>query len=125
RHIRAERQCSRVADAEQAPGVRTMRPLRRSLLPLAIALVAALAMLAGGGAAAAPRPATGKLVEVVVTLPRPPLAVAVEGDRTLAAVRGRRPEVDVRSPAAVSYVRTLAAGQRTLAARLAVAVPAA
>jgi subtilisin family serine protease len=125
RHIRAERQCSRVPDAGQGGGARTMPPLRRSLLPLAFALVVALAMLAGGGVAAPLRPATGKLVEVVVTLPRPPLAVAVAGNRTLAATAHRRRSVDVRTPAAVSYLRTLAAGQRTLAARLLVAIPAA
>jgi subtilisin family serine protease len=82
-------------------------------------------MLAGGSAAAPLRPAPGKLVEVVVTLPKPPLAIAVAGNRTLAATPHRRRSLDVRSPAAVSYLRTLAAGQRTLAARLAVAVPSA
>ena len=64
-------------------------------------------------------------MEVVVTLPRPALAVAVGHDRTLAAAARRRHSVDVRAPAAVSYLRTLAASQRTLAARLAVAAPAA
>jgi subtilisin family serine protease len=101
-----------------------MPPLRRSLIPLALALAATLALLAGGGSAAPLRP-SGKLVEVVVTLPRPALAVAVGQDRTLAAAAGRRHSVDVRTPAATSYLRTLAAAQRTLAARLAVAVPAA
>jgi subtilisin family serine protease len=94
------------------------------LLPFALALAATLALLAGGGSAAA-LPPSGKLVEVVVTLPRPALAVAVGKDRTLASAARRRHSVDVRAPAAVSYLRTLAAGQRTLAARLAVAVPAA
>jgi subtilisin family serine protease len=82
-------------------------------------------MFASGGSAASPRPADAKLVEVVVTLPRPPLAVEVARNRTLAAAAHRSRSVDLRSPAAVSYLRTLAAGQRTLAARLAVAVPAA
>ncbi|MFL5943504.1 MAG: S8 family peptidase [Gaiellaceae bacterium] len=99
-----------------------MPPLRRSFLPFALALAATLALLAGGGSAA-PLPPSGKLVEVVVTLPRPALAVAVGYDRTLAAAALRRHSVDVRAPAAVSYLRTLAAAQRTLTARLAVAVP--
>jgi subtilisin family serine protease len=94
------------------------------VLPLALALAAALALLAGGSEAAPPR-LSGKLVEVVVTLPRPPLAVELSRDRTLAATAQRRHSLNVRAPAAVSYLRTLAAAQRTLAARLAVAVPAA
>ena len=90
-----------------------MPPLRRSFLPFALALAATLALLAGGGSAA-PLPPSGKLVEVVVTLPRPALAVAVGYDRTLATAALRRHSVDVRAPAAVSYLRTLAAAQRTL-----------
>jgi subtilisin family serine protease len=101
-----------------------MPPLRRLLLPFALAVAATLTLLAGGGSAASSRP-SGKLVEVVVTLPRPALAVAVGHDRTLAAATRRRHSVNVRAPAAVSYLRTLAAAQRTLAARLAVDVPAA
>jgi subtilisin family serine protease len=101
-----------------------MPPLRRSLIPFALALAATLALLAGGGSAASLRP-SGKLVEVVVTLPRPALAVAVGQDRTLATAARGKHAVDVRTPAAASYLRTLAAGQRTLAARLAAAVPAA
>src|SRR5579859_57446 len=100
------------------------RLLRRSLLPLALALTAALAALAGGGAAAPSRP-SGKLVEVVVTLPRPSLAVEIGRSRMLAAAARRNRSVAVDAPAAVSYLRTLAAAQRTLTARLAVAVPAA
>jgi subtilisin family serine protease len=98
--------------------------LRRSLLPLALALTAAFALLAGGSAAARPRP-SAKLVEVVVTLPRPSLAVEVARNRTLAAAARRSHSVAVRAPAAISYLRTLAATQRTLAARLAVTIPAA
>jgi subtilisin family serine protease len=122
RHIRAERQCSRGVSPQTPRGARTMPPLRRSFLPFALALAATLALLAGGGSAA-PLPPAGKLVEVVVTLPRPALAVAVGHDRTLATAALRRHSVDVRAPAAASYLRTLAAAQRTLAARLAVAVP--
>ncbi|HEY3549669.1 MAG TPA: S8 family serine peptidase [Gaiellaceae bacterium] len=98
--------------------------MRRSVLPLALALGAVLALVAGGGAAALPRPSES-LVEVVVTLPRPSLAVEVASNRMLAAAARRRHSVAVRAPAAVSYLRTLAAAQRTLSARLAVAVPAA
>jgi subtilisin family serine protease len=98
--------------------------LRRSLLPLALALTAGFALLAGGSAAALPRP-SDKLVEVVVTLPRPGLALEVAHDRTLAAAAHRSHSVSVRTPAAVSYLRTLAAGQRTLASQLAVSIPAA
>ena len=100
------------------------RLLRRSLLPLALALVAALALLAGGGAAAPSRPG-GNLVEVVVTLPRPSLAMEVASNRTLAAAAQRRHSVAVRTPAAVSYLRTLAVAQRTLTTRVAVSIPAA
>ena len=96
----------------------------RSALPLALALGAVLALLAGGGAAAPPRPAE-KLVEVVVTLPRPALAVEMARNRTLAAAARRRDSVAVRAPAAVSYLHTLAAAQRTLSARLAVTIPSA
>ncbi len=81
-------------------------------------------LLAGGSAAASPRP-SGKLVEVVVTLPRPSLAVAIAHSRTLAAAARRSHSVSVRAPAAISYLRTLAAAQRTLAARLAVTIPTA
>jgi subtilisin family serine protease len=98
--------------------------LGRSLLPLALALTAVSALLAGGSAAAPPRSAP-KLVEVVVTLPQPSLAAQVAHDRTLAATAKRSHSLAVRTPAAVSYLRTLAAGQRTLAARLALRIPAA
>jgi subtilisin family serine protease len=96
--------------------------LRRFVLPLALAT--ALASLAGGGDAAPPRPST-KLVEVVVTLPRPALAVEIARNRTLAAAARHSHSVAVRSPAAASYLHTLAAAQSSLAARLAVTVPAA
>jgi subtilisin family serine protease len=94
------------------------------LLPLAVALAAALALLARGGAAA-PSHSSGKLVEVVVTLPQPPLAVEIARNRTLAVAARPSHSVSVRAPASVAYLHTLAAAQRTLTARLAVAVPAA
>ncbi len=124
RHIRAERQCSRGPSTGTGPIARTMPPLRRSLLPLAVVPAVALALLASGGAAAPERPA-GRLVEVVVTLPRPPLAVAINRTRTLAAGGRRQPAPAGRSPAAVAYLRTLAVAQRTFSARLAVAIPSA
>jgi subtilisin family serine protease len=96
--------------------------LRRSLLPLALALAASLALLAGGGSAAPLQPSE-RVVEVVVTLPRAPLAVEMGRSRTLAAVSRRAHSVAIDTPAAVSYLRTLAAEQHTLTARLAVAVP--
>ena len=100
------------------------RLLRRFLLPMTLALGAAVALLAGGGAAAQPR-SSANLVEVVVTLPRPSLAIEIAHNRMLAAASRRRHSVAVRTPAAVSYLHTLAAAQRTLTARLAVAIPAA
>jgi subtilisin family serine protease len=98
--------------------------LRRTLLPSALALAAVCALLEGGSAAAPPR-AASKLVEIVVTLPRPSLAADVAHNRTLATAARRSHSVAVRTPAAVSYLRTLAAAQRALAARLAVSIPAA
>ena len=62
---------------------------------------------------------------MVVTLPQPSLAMEVAHDRTLAAAAKHSHSISVRAPAAVSYLRTLAAAQRTLSARLAVAVPTA
>ena len=98
--------------------------MRSSLLPFALALVAALALLADGGTAAPPH-AAGKLVEVVVTLPGPSLAVEIGRNRRLASAAARRHSVDVAAPAAGSYLRTLAAAQRSFGARLAVDVPSA
>ncbi len=101
------------------------RPSPASLLGLA----AVVALLATGGASAragAPAAAAGpRVVEVVVTLPRPPLALAVARDRQLAAAVLRSRSLDVRAPAAVSYLRTLASAQRALETRLAETVPGA
>jgi subtilisin family serine protease len=82
-------------------------------------------VLLAGGSAAASLPPSGKLIEVVVTLPRPSLAMEVTRDRTLAATARRSHSVAVGAPAAVSYLRTLAAAQHTLTARLAATIPAA
>ncbi len=124
RHIRAEGQCSRGPSDRLGPPPVPCRLLRSSLLPLALALAAALALLADGGTAA-PSQAAGKLVEVVVTLPGASLAAEIGRDRTLASAAGRRHSVDVAAPAAGSYLRTLAAAQRAFSARLAVDVPSA
>ena len=104
-----------------------MRVLPRPAPALALGLAAALALVAGGGASARTRPAAhpGSLVEVVVTLPQAPLAFAAGHDRILAGAVTRRHALDLRAPAALAYVRTLEAAQRTFAARLAVTVPAA
>jgi subtilisin family serine protease len=98
--------------------------LRRSVLPLALTVAAGFALLAGGGAAASRAP-SGKLVEVVVTLPQPSLAMEVAHDRALAATAWRSHSLAVRAPAAVSYLRTLAAAQSALTSRLSVAIPTA
>jgi subtilisin family serine protease len=124
RHIRAERQCSRGPWAPTITPRVPCRLLRRSPLPLALALSSAVWLLAGSGAAAPSGPSR-KLIEVVVTLPRPPLAVEVRRNRTLAAATRRTHSVAVNAPAAISYLRTLAAEQRTFAARLAGLVPSA
>ena len=129
RHIRAEGQFSGIGGPKRgtpngSEPTYHAASLRRSSLPLALALLAVVALLAAGSAAAPPR-GSGNLVEVVVTLPRPALAVAVAHDRTLAAAARRRHSLAVSAPAAVSYLHTLAAAQQTLSARLATAIPAA
>lgn len=58
-----------------------------------------------------------------MTLPRAPLALAVAHDRALAAAVQRRHSLDSQAPAAVSYVRSLAAAQQVFATRLALDVP--
>jgi subtilisin family serine protease len=93
--------------------------LRRGLL-----FLIGLGLLLSATAGAAPsRPAHGPDVEVVVTLAQPPLASAARFDRTLATATRRGHRVDLRAPASVSYLRRLAAAQRTLQARITAAVP--
>jgi len=92
------------------------------------AVLGSLILLSAAGASATARhggPARAGLVEVVVTLPRPPLAVAITRDRQLAARATRNRRLDVRAPASVSYLRSLASAQRTLQARIRVRIPAA
>ncbi len=122
RHIRAEGQCSRVKPEPVA--TRTMSRLPRAAL-LAPIVLGSLALFAVAGATARTGPAAprGDLVEVVVTLPQPPLSEAILHDRGLAAAATVNHRVDVRAPASVSYLRTLAAAQRQLQARIARAIP--
>jgi len=101
-----------------------MTRLRRFALALP-ALLSLVALLAAGGATARSSPAPGGLVEVVVTLPQPPLGEAILRDRGLAAATMTRHRLDLRAPASVSYLRTLAAAQRSTQARIERAIPAA
>jgi subtilisin family serine protease len=94
-------------------------PLRR-IAPLLLLFL----VLAGSGAAARPA-ATAALTEVVVTLPQPSLSQAILRDRGLAAAATTHHRLNLRAPAAVSYLRTLASAQRTLQGRIAAAIPAA
>ena len=96
-----------------------MRDLRR--LGTLVAAVALLA-LPGASALAGPGEHGADLVEVVVTLPEPPLAEASAQGRWLSStrVRGR---LSLRAPASRSYARTLASAQRSLQSRIASTVP--
>jgi subtilisin family serine protease len=95
--------------------------LRRIVLLLPTVL-GSLVLLASAGAGTR-APAPPHLVEVVVTLPQPPLAAAVSGDRLLAAATTRHRRLDVRAPASVSYLRSLASAQRTLQSRIETRIP--
>jgi subtilisin family serine protease len=63
-------------------------------------------------------------VEVVVTLDAPPLAQAVQQSRVLTA-RAKARRLNLRSPSSVDYLRSIAAAQSVVAARISTAVPAA
>jgi subtilisin family serine protease len=89
------------------------------------AVLGSLALLLAAGATAQPAATAPDLVEVVVTLPQPPLAAAILHDRSLAAAATAKHKLNVRAPASVSYLRTLATAQRTLQARIEQAVPGA
>src|SRR4051794_34270740 len=84
-----------------------------------------LAAAGAGTARPAPIAAAQGDVEVVVTLPQPPLAAAIARDRGLAARTTTHHRLNLRAPASVSYLRTLASAQRALQSRLATAIPAA
>jgi subtilisin family serine protease len=99
--------------------------LRRVVVLLAI-LGSLVVLTAAGAAARTPAGAPGAGdVEVVVTLPQPPLAEAIRQDRELAAAATTHRRLDLRAPASVSYLRTLASAQRTLQSRIAAAIPSA
>src|SRR4051812_15504853 len=78
--------------------------------------------MAASGATARSR---GDLVEVVVTLPQPPLAEAIKQDRGLASAATTHHRLNLRATASVDYLRGLASAQRTLAARIRSTLPAA
>jgi len=105
---------------------RTMLRLRRFALAFPF-LLASLALLTAGGATARTEASSGigsaDSVEVVVTLPQAPLSEAILHNRGLAAATMVRHRLDVRAPASVSYLRTLALAQRTMAARVVRAIP--
>ena len=91
-----------------------MVALRRFALILP-AFLGSLVLLASAGASVATIPAPAASppsVEVVVTLPQPPLAAAIAHDRTLAARATSHHRLNLRAPASVSYLRTLASAQR-------------
>ena len=98
-----------------------MSLLRRVVLLLAVSL-GSLVLLATAGASSRTAGGSG-LVEVVVTLPRPALAEAVTRSRALARTATTAHRLNLRSLAARDYVRTLAAAQRTLAARIETQIP--
>jgi len=97
--------------------------LPRIALVLPLVLGVPLALFAGGAGARVT--SSSPLTEVVVTLPQPPLSEAMERDRTLAAAVRTHHSLDLRTPAAVSYLRTLASAQRTLQSRIASTIPGA
>jgi subtilisin family serine protease len=94
----------------------------RRLLLLSLALLLALGGAAAGGRTSTPR---SDEVEIVVGLAQPPLARAILENRALAAAATTRHRLNLRAPAAVSYVRELASAQRSLAARVLAAIPGA
>jgi len=91
---------------------------------ISLVLTVLAAALAAGGASAGPV-ASQAMTEVVVTLPKPPLAQALLRDRSLASAATSNHRVDLRAPAAVSYLRTLASAQRTLQSRIVTTIPGA
>ena len=95
--------------------------LRRGLICLAV--LGLLTTATAGGAVPRGTRTHGPDVEVVVTLAQPPLGSAARVDRALFAATSRGNRVDVRAPASVSYLRTLAAAQRGLQSRIAATMP--
>jgi subtilisin family serine protease len=99
-----------------------LSPLRRVVQLLAVSL-GSLVLLATAGASTRTESASRDLVEVVVTLPQPALAEAITKDRALASAATSHHHLNLRTLAAEQYVRTLAAAQRTAAARIETAIP--
>jgi hypothetical protein len=100
--------------------------LRRVLLLLTTTLGSLVVLTASGAAArTGAHVANAGLVEVVVTLPQPPLAEAIKEDRALASAATTHRRLNLRATASVDYLRGLASAQRTLAARIQTAIPAA
>jgi hypothetical protein len=98
----------------------------RRLALLLPALLGSLTLLAAAGAGIQTRPPAGAgPIEVVVTLPQAPLTEAVVHDRALLALTTKHRRLELRAPASVSYLRTLASAQRTLQARIHTAIPSA
>jgi subtilisin family serine protease len=97
--------------------------LHRIALVLPVALCLPLLLLSSGAGARTSAPA--QLTEVVVTLPQPSLSEAVLHDRGLAAAATKHRRLDLRAPAAVSYLRVLASAQRALEGRIGSAIPSA
>jgi subtilisin family serine protease len=95
------------------------------LLPAFLGSLTLLAAAGSGASAQPPAHAATGLVEVVVTLSQPPLAEAILRDRGLAALATSHRRLNVRAPASVSYLRTLATAQRQLQARIQAAIPSA
>ena len=86
-----------------------------------VSLLALLALVAG--AQARPEPASGPLVEVVVSLAGPPLADTLPARQLADRGEARVRRLDLHAPASVSRLRMLASAQRALEARLEAAVP--
>jgi subtilisin family serine protease len=97
-----------------------MLGLRRGLLFLLVALGAAAFATPAGARTYSDAPT---MVEVVVTLEAPPLAQASLADRHLAAATRTRARLSLRAPASAAYLRTLAAAQHAVAARVTRAIP--
>jgi len=93
------------------------------VLPARLGSFTLLAAAGAGTSARSPAQSGARLVEVVVTLPQPPLAQAITHDRGLAEATTTRHRLDVRAPASVSYLRTLASAQRSLQARIEAVIP--
>jgi len=88
------------------------------------AVLGSLLLLTAAATGTSP-PGPRDVVEVVVTLPQPPLAEAIARDRQLARAATTRHRLNLRAPASVSYLRTLATAQRALQSRIVTAIPAA